>query len=128
MLGRPHGNGAGRVSRGGFLVLLAMLLAPTDVGAQRQERATGAQRTCTYPAGRILGPRLRERTLLVGRGEPCPATFPRPTVRGEPVPSLATLAGTGRQGGRVQCRYAYGGRLYTVERPGGACPLTPNVF
>jgi hypothetical protein len=110
------------------LALIVGLPSPSLAQAQREERAVGGQRLCRYTAARIVGPRQRERVAAVGRGEPCPATFPRPSGRPQPIPSLATLSGQERRGARVICRYAYAGRNYSVERGSGTCPLTPSIF
>ncbi len=110
------------------MFVLGLWSTPLAAQAQREERAIGGQRLCRYTAARIVGPRQRERVASVGRGEPCPSTFPSRVVRTQPVPSLAVLSGQERRGGRVVCRYAYGGREYRVERVGGACPLTPSFL
>lgn len=110
--------------------LIFGLVSPATLAAQaqREERAIGGQRLCRYTAPRIVGPRQRERVAVVGRGEPCPATFPRSAVRAAPIPMLATSSGQERRGGRVVCRYTFAGRQYRVERVAGGCPLTPNLL
>lgn len=113
-----------------FLAALA-IAAPAAQAQLVSQTVVGVRRICTYnnpdPARRRSEELVRR---AVGRGEPCPARYPRPAAaRPAAIPMMATLVRKRRQAGQHFCDYQYLGRVYS--RPVRAiqiCPRTPHFF
>jgi hypothetical protein len=115
------------------VVIFALLLAIAPAAEARlvSQYVAGVNRVCRYEnpnAGRRQTVPLVSR--LIGSGEPCPVRYPsQRNLRTNAIPSMATLKGRQRAGGRDICVYEYLGRDYSrAVSPGAACPLTPHFF
>lgn len=94
-----------------------------------EQRSRGTTRDCIYALARSTLSRNRFVTRTVGAGEPCPGFYSEPAVEQPQVPLLAVLKSQKRQGGKLICEYAFGGRSYRKPASGyGICPYTPSVF
>ena len=116
------------------LIGLAVACVASAPGHARlvSQSVQGVRRTCVYEGARLQlatprAPATRLRYVVVGRGEPCPASAGRELQPAQPTPSMATLRTEFREGNAKICVYTYLGRDY--RRPVGAmspCPMTPN--
>jgi hypothetical protein len=115
------------------VAIFALVLAAAPAAEARlvSQYVAGVNRVCRYEnpnAGRRQTVPLVSR--LIGSGEPCPVRYPsQRNLRNNIIPSMATLKGRQRAGGRDICLYEYLGRTYSRPvTPGAACPLTPHFF
>lgn len=123
--------------------------AGTAVSAQLvSQRVEGELRICGYRPNSYATPTGSEVQWRVPVGQLCPTRYPgadgpdgrltgtydpdsvrRRQETDRPIPSMATLTDTVREGSRTTCIYSYGGHNYRYV--GGItlrCPLTPHFL
>lgn len=119
-----------RAMKYGLIAAAFALVSTPAIGQDRLVGQTvrGTQRTCIYEGPKKgIVPTDTRFVTIVGRGEPCPANYPKPDSKSSSISPMATLKSQRVGPGVRECIYGYLGRSYSkVIEVSRSCPLTPH--